>query len=161
VKPSWGPIGLIKQTEQPRTTWVVEWNTQISIANCLSIHIGWLLIMWQSTWLGHQWAKPNALPTPWGIQMWIQVENNRSVTTLFWRSVSLILTLLQSVSLTLWDSHFESQIVTLRFTLKWVGSQIGNLTLDHGKSEIRSISVLANGVRYVVGKLLTKVTISI
>jgi len=51
--------------------------------------------------------------------------------------------------------------VTLRFTLKWVGSQIGNLTLDHGKSEIRSISVLANGVRYVVGKLLTKVTISI
>jgi len=39
-----------------------------------------------------------------------------------------------------------------------VGSQIGNLTPDHGKSEIDLTPVCAGGVRHTVGKLLRRAT---
>jgi hypothetical protein len=39
-----------------------------------------------------------------------------------------------------------------------VGNQIGNLTPDHSKSGIASISLRANGMRHIVKKLLTKDT---
>jgi hypothetical protein len=56
------------------------------------------------------------------------------------------------LALIIWTS--KTQVMVKRR----VESQIGNLTPDHKKSRIDLIYLFTEGVRYIVGKLLTRTT---